>query len=113
MALINTPILLEIILTTEIKLEPQPYLEEKDRIPRILKDDFFSRTDPSIFASTAPVMLDGSNNKLDELRNEQIKTKTSIKLNARIIINPCHSTSNIFCKNCFSTTGHQERTSVF
>ena len=29
--------------------------------PTILKDDFFSRTDPSIFVSIAPVLLDWSN----------------------------------------------------
>ena len=29
--------------------------------PKILKDEFFSRTDPSIFISIAPVLLDWLN----------------------------------------------------
>ena len=36
------------------------YLEKKVN-PSILKDDFFSRTDPLIFTSIAPVLLDRSN----------------------------------------------------
>ena len=35
----------------------QPNLVEKDN-PSILKDDFYSRTDPHIFTSIAPVLLD-------------------------------------------------------
>ena len=50
-------------------------------------------------------MLDGSNNKLDELRNEQIKTKTSIKLNARIIINPCTLLQTYFAKTVLVQPG--------
>ena len=41
-------------------LEANSNLEEKDK-PSILKDDFSSRTDPSIFTSIAPMLLDGSN----------------------------------------------------
>ena len=40
--------------------EPQSNLEEKVN-PSIVKDDFFSRTGPSIFTSIAPVLLDRSN----------------------------------------------------
>ena len=40
-------------------LEANSNLEEKDK-PSILKDDFSSRTDPSIFTSIAPMLLDGS-----------------------------------------------------
>ena len=38
----------------------QSDLQEKDKFS-ILKDDFFSRADPSIFISMAPVILDLSN----------------------------------------------------
>ena len=38
-----------------------PFQIEKKVNPRILKDDFSSRTDPSIFTSIAPVFLDRSN----------------------------------------------------
>ena len=41
------------VLATEITYEPQSNLEEKDN-PSILKDDFSSKTDPSIFTSTTP-----------------------------------------------------------
>ena len=41
--------------------EPQSNLEENVN-PRILKDDFSSRTDPSIFTLITPVLLD----RLDE-----------------------------------------------
>ena len=40
-------------------LEPQSNLEDKVN-PSNLKDDFFSRTDPSIFKSIEPVLLDWS-----------------------------------------------------
>ena len=40
--------------------EPQYNLEETVN-PSILKDDFSSRTDPSIFTSIKPVLLDYSN----------------------------------------------------
>ena len=40
--------------------EPQSNLEETVN-PSILKDDFSSRTDPSIFTSIKPVLLDYSN----------------------------------------------------
>ena len=45
----------------EIIKEPQSNLEENVN-PKILKDDFSSRTDPSIFTSITPVLLD----RLDE-----------------------------------------------
>ena len=54
---IKSPIFLEAVSATEIILEPQPNLEEKVN-PRILKDDFSSRTDPSTFTSITPVFLD-------------------------------------------------------
>ena len=44
----------------EIIQEPQPNLEEKVN-PSILKDQFSSRTDPCIFTSVEPVLLDQSN----------------------------------------------------
>ena len=56
---INAPIFLEAILAIETLQEPQSNLEEKDN-PSILKDDLFSRINPSIFASIAPVLLDQS-----------------------------------------------------
>ena len=40
--------------------QPQSKLEEKVNLS-ILKDEFSSRTDPSIFTSIAPVLLDRSN----------------------------------------------------
>ena len=40
--------------------EPQSNLEEKAS-PSILKDDYSSRLDPSIFTSVAPALLDQSN----------------------------------------------------
>ena len=48
------------ILATVIMLEPHSSLGEKVN-PSILKDDFSSRTGPSIFRSIAPVLLDRSN----------------------------------------------------
>ena len=56
---IKAPIFLEVVLAIEIMQEAQSNLEEKVN-PSILKD-FSSRTDPSIFTSTAPVLLDRSN----------------------------------------------------
>ena len=44
---------------TDMK-EPQSNLEEKVN-PSILKDDFSSRTGPSIFTSITPVLLEWSN----------------------------------------------------
>ena len=40
--------------------QPQSNLEKIDN-PDILKDNFSSRTDPSIFTLIAPVLLDGWN----------------------------------------------------
>ena len=57
---INAPILLEAVLAIDIIQEPQSNLEEKVN-HSILKDDFSSGTDPSIFTSIAPVLLDQSN----------------------------------------------------
>ena len=56
---IKAPIFLEAVLAIEIMKEPQSNLEEKVN-PIILKDDFSSRTDPSIFTSITPVLLDWS-----------------------------------------------------
>ena len=53
---IKAPIFLGVVLAIEIMSEPQSNLDEKDN-PSILKDDFYSRTDPSI----VPVLLDRSN----------------------------------------------------
>ena len=53
-------IFLEAVLAIEMMQEPRSNLEEKGN-PNILKDDFSSRPDPSIFTSIAPVLLDGSN----------------------------------------------------
>ena len=44
----------------EIIQEPQPNLEEKVN-PSILQDEFSLRTDPCIFTSIEPVLLDQSN----------------------------------------------------
>ena len=57
---IKAPIFLEAVLAIEIIQEPQYNLEEKVNCS-ILKDDFSSRTDRSIFLSIAPVLLDQSN----------------------------------------------------
>ena len=57
---IKAPIFLEAVLATEVMQEPQSNLEEKVN-PSILKNEFFSRIDPSIFTSIAPVLLDQSN----------------------------------------------------
>ena len=51
---IKAPIFLEAVLAIEIMSQPQSNLEEKVN-PSILKDDFSSRTDPSIFTFLAPV----------------------------------------------------------
>ena len=56
----KAPIFLEGVLTMEIMKEPQSNLEEKVN-PSIIKDDFSSRTGPSIFTSITPVLLDQSN----------------------------------------------------
>ena len=47
---------LKAVLVIEIMSEPQSNLEEKVN-PSILKDEFSSRTDPSFFRSTKPVLL--------------------------------------------------------
>ena len=57
---IKTLIFLEALLVIEIVQEPQYNLEEKVN-PSILKNDFSSTTDPFIFTSIAPVLLDRSN----------------------------------------------------
>ena len=51
---------MEAVLAIEIMQKPQSNLEEKVN-RSILKDNFFSRTDPSIFTSTAPALLHWSN----------------------------------------------------
>ena len=53
----KTSIFLETVLAIEIMYEPQSNSEEKVN-PNFLKDDFSSRTDPSIFTSIALVLLD-------------------------------------------------------
>ena len=55
----KTPNFLEALLAIEIMLELQANLEDKVN-PSILKDDFSSRSDPSIFKSKAVVLLDWS-----------------------------------------------------
>ena len=60
---IKALIFLEAVLAIKIMYEPQSNLEKKDK-PSILKDDFSSRTAPSIFTSIAPLLLDWSN-KID------------------------------------------------
>ena len=57
---IKSPIFLEALLAIEIMEEPQCNLEERVN-PSILKDNFSSRTDLSIFTAIAPVLLDQSN----------------------------------------------------
>ena len=57
---IKDPVFLEAVLAIEIMKEPQSDLKEKVN-PSILKDYFSTRTDPSIFISIAPVLLDQSN----------------------------------------------------
>ena len=56
---IKSPIFLERFLAIEIMQEPQSHLEERDS-PSILKDDFSSRTNQSIFTTMAPMLLDQS-----------------------------------------------------
>ena len=51
--------ILETTLAIEIMEEPQSNLEDKVN-PSILKDDFSSRTDPFIFISVAPVLIEWS-----------------------------------------------------
>ena len=58
-AQIKAPIFLEVVLVIEIMYEPQSNLEED--VNPILKYDFSSRADPSIFTSVAPVLIDQSN----------------------------------------------------
>ena len=53
-------IFFEVVLAMETMYEPQFNLEEKDS-PSILKYDFFSKTDPFIFTSISPELLDQSN----------------------------------------------------
>ena len=48
---------MEAVLAIEIMQEPQSNLEEKVS-PSILKDEFSSTKDPSIFTSIAPVLLE-------------------------------------------------------
>ena len=55
----KAPIFLEVVLPVEVMLEPQFNFKERV-IPNILKEDFPSRTDPSIFTLIAPVLLDWS-----------------------------------------------------
>ena len=50
---------MEPVLAIVIMQEPQSILEEKIN-PNILKDDFSSRTDPPIFTSIQPLLLDRS-----------------------------------------------------
>ena len=57
---IKAPIFLEAVLAIEIMYEPQSNLEKKVD-SSTLKDDFSSRTDPSILTSIAPELLDQSN----------------------------------------------------
>ena len=57
---LKAPIFLEAVSAIEIMQEPQSNLEEKVN-PSILKDDFSSKTDPSIFTSIRPLLLDQSN----------------------------------------------------
>ena len=52
-------IFLEALLVIEIFQKPQSNLEEKVN-PSIIKNDFSSTTDPFIFTSIAPVLLDRS-----------------------------------------------------
>ena len=57
---IKASIFLEAVLALEIMQEPQSNLEKKVD-SSTLKDDFSSRTDPSILTSIAPELLDQSN----------------------------------------------------
>ena len=59
---IKAPIFFEAVLAIEMMQhdEPQSNLEEKVSLS-ILKNDFSSGTDPCIFKSIAPVLLDWSN----------------------------------------------------
>ena len=56
---IKAPIFLEAVLAIEIMQEPQSNLEKKVD-SNILKDDFSSKTEPSILTSIAPELLDQS-----------------------------------------------------
>ena len=53
----NFSIFLEAVLAIELIQESQSNLKEKNK-PSILKFDFSSRTDPTIFTSEAPITLD-------------------------------------------------------
>ena len=60
---------LEVLLDIHFKYhETQSNLEEKVN-PSILKNDFSSRTEPSIFTSTAAVLIDWSNETSIEINN--------------------------------------------
>ena len=54
---------MKVVLTIGTMQEPQFNLEEKET-PSILKDDFSLRTDPSIFTSIPPELLDRSNESM-------------------------------------------------
>ena len=54
------PLFLQAVLAIKIMQEPQSNLEEKVHTS-ILKDDFSSRIEPSIFTLIALVLLDRSN----------------------------------------------------
>ena len=56
---IKAPIFLEAVVAIEIMEDIQSNLDEKDN-SSILKDEFSSRTDLSIFTSITPVLLDWS-----------------------------------------------------
>ena len=55
---IKASIFLEVVLKTDNVKAPIQFRRESQ--PQLLKDDFSSRTDPSIFTSIAPVFLDSS-----------------------------------------------------
>ena len=57
---IKAPIFLEEVLAIQIMQEPPSNLEEKVN-PSTLKEDYSSRTDPSIFKSIELYLLDWSN----------------------------------------------------
>ena len=56
---IKAPIFLEAVLAMEIMQEPQSNLEGKVN-PNILKDEFLSTPDPSIFTSIVAVLFEWS-----------------------------------------------------
>ena len=57
---IKAPIFFKAVLAIDMMYDSKSNLEEKVN-PSILKDDFSSRTDPSLFTSIAPVLLDWPN----------------------------------------------------